>query len=325
MTKSSRNGRGIFTKISLGVLATLGITTLTSIPAAADSGLELEMHDIPDRGYYLAGDYVHYTFACGEGSDLKLDDPDLFYEAGSAGASPFNMSLGFGNPSGSHAIKLTCTDSDTGEKETKTITFEVRESLELVATVGTVSGECAATTEITVAAGTEVYWCYTLRAVPELEIDRDITDFWSLHEISDAIGGAAIPPFTTSGLGNDRIILSTDHNVERASIVDEDITNHVAWTVSEFDSDEEASEENLNWDYSLTATAVALVAADAPVVEPEPDVNGQGPEAEDPAVLVPQKPQTLGPIIETPEPTVHPQTADGERPVAVRAQPRTAG
>src|SRR5690625_1190188 len=252
MTKSSRNGRGIFTKISLGVLATLGITTLTSIPAAADSGLELEMHDIPDRGYYLAGDYVHYTCECGEGSDLKLDDPDLFYEAGSAGASPFNMSLGFGNPSGSHAIKLTCTDSDTGEKETKTITFEVRESLELVATVGTVSGECAATTEITVAAGTEVYWCYTLRAVPELEIDRDITDFWSLHEISDAIGGAAIPPFTTSGLGNDTIILSTDHNVERASIVDEDITNHVAWTVSEFDSDEEASEENLNWDYSLT-------------------------------------------------------------------------
>src|SRR5690625_124034 len=141
MTKSSRNGRGIFTKISLGVLATLGITTLTSIPAAADSGLELEMHDIPDRGYYLAGDYVHYTFACREGSDLNLDDPDLFYEAGSAGASPFNMSLGFGNPSGSHAIKLTCTDSDTGEKETKTITLEVRESLELVAPVGTRSEE----------------------------------------------------------------------------------------------------------------------------------------------------------------------------------------
>src|SRR5690625_4111776 len=115
MTKSSRNDRGIVTTTSLGVLATLGITTWSSMPAAADSGLELEMHDITDRGYYRAGDYVHYTFACGEGSDLNLDEPDLFYEAGSAGASQFNMSLGVGNPSGSHAIKLTCTDSRSEE------------------------------------------------------------------------------------------------------------------------------------------------------------------------------------------------------------------
>lgn len=270
IAKSSAKTRGVFPRICFSIFLVLGFTGLTSLPAGAADHAKLEPVDAPERGYYVAGDYLSYTYACPTGQVLALDRPELNFTGGSAGGGRFNMELEFGNHPGTYEVVLTCTDPDSNVATTDSYQFEVRESLQLLATVGTVPGECATTSEITVEEGTEVFWCYTLRVLPEVDFEwLDAEDHVNHNVVGDSLGLDDIDEFITPGLVNGALISTVDQGIARSSIAEESVINDVTWFVKAFSADDDQTEI---WNQTLQARAVANVVAapdPAPVTDPD--------------------------------------------------------
>lgn len=271
-TNIPRKKRSTFEKVCLGILVAFGFSVLTSLPASAVDGPTLTQLKVPERGYYLAGDMFEYSWACPEGQNIDVESPELDYKLGGSGGGWFGMDLGFDSEPGMYEVVLTCIDRETGEKETDSFEFEVRPSMELIASVGTVADECATTTEISVPAGTEVFWCYELRVVPEVVFGAPDPSYVANHSITDSLPGVGIDRFDTENLTTGTVISTIARGITRSSVVHTPIVNDVSWTKTLFSDGKEEST------FTIRAQAIVNIA-ETPVPDPE---DGETPTVTDP-------------------------------------------
>ena len=139
-----------------------------------------------------------------------------------------------------------------------TITVALVESISLEKTVGTTAGECATTSSITVAAGTTVYYCYT--------VTNDTGSTLVSHSLSDDQLGDVLTDVAqdlAAGASANTVALGVTASAE----IDETTTNTATWTA--FNGEEGV--------FSATATATVTVSPDAPpavAAEEEPTFTG---------------------------------------------------
>lgn len=172
--------------LALASVATNAFRPATPAADAAD-GRTFEMTTpLPGRGYWLPGDdTISFAVECLDGERRQSSSSEGFSDGGWTDNKGFGHGVADWAAEGTYEIVIDCVlegDSST-VKDSKTFTIEIGAATHLVATVGTVPGECATTPEITVEAGTEVFWCYTLQSNPELDDGYD--PFWEFSAEND--------------------------------------------------------------------------------------------------------------------------------------------
>lgn len=195
----------------------------------------------PARGYWLPGDpTLDFDVACLDGERYSSPWNDEVGSSGWSGGGGFGQSISSWAGPGTYDFVLVCRSADGEVMDTKTISIEIGAATELVATVGTVDGECADASEITVAPGTEVFWCYTLRLNPEIA-DPDLFGMFDevLHHIVDDLsgdlGGVSI-------VDHDLIVdglSSSSLGLRSSSVVTADTVNTGVWSTTVTDDEGE--------------------------------------------------------------------------------------
>ena len=146
-----------------------------------------------------AGTTVYYCYTVTNTGDVTLNDHDLVDDqlgtifsglnyALTPGSSVNTVAAGLSipaviNTTTTNVATWTAAQSSTGgltATATATATVNVA-SIEIVKTVGTDPGVCAATSNITVLAGTTVYYCYTVTNTGDVTLN--------LHDLSDDMLG----------------------------------------------------------------------------------------------------------------------------------------
>lgn len=223
---------------------------------------------VPERGYWLPEDpLMDFSVAClpGEGRRVEGDD---FSDHGWGGSDGFGLGVSREAAAGVYEVVVSCVSN--GEVTySQTFEIEIGEITSLRATVGTVPGECATTTEITVAPGTEVFWCFTLVPHPELQ-DLALFGWWDVaqHAVSDSLNGSLgtveVDPALPLGSG----VSSIQLGIESSTVAEDTVTNTGSWTTRllELDysyvdfSDEQIEDEKHT--PVRTASARVVVAAE---------------------------------------------------------------
>lgn len=215
---------------------------------------------VPERGYWLPEDPVmDFSVAClpGEGRRVEGDD---FSDHGWGGSDGFGLGVSREAAAGVYEVVVSCVSN--GEVTySQTFEIEIGEITSLRATVGTVPGECATTTEITVAPGTEVFWCFTLVPHPELQ-DLALFGWWDVaqHAVSDSLNGSLgtveVDPALPLGSG----VSSIQLGIESSTVAEDTVTNTGSWTTRLLEVDEQIEDEKHTPE--RTASARVVVAAE---------------------------------------------------------------
>lgn len=221
----------------IGALALL-LTGLVMTPGTTDAadGRVFEMTTPePERGYWLAGESVGFRVECLDGEDYDRVWLDEIGSGGWAGGSEWGQSIDPWAAPGVYEWVLECSDADGNVVDSETFTIEVGAATSLIATVGTVAGECATTTEIEVDEGTEVHWCYRLLPHPDLEDDLFYDWGWDEIEIeiTDTVNGAlgTVSRDGDATLPVDGLTL-LDVGLSSSGVVTADVANTGTWTVT---------------------------------------------------------------------------------------------
>lgn len=215
---------------------------------------------VPERGYWLPEDpLMDFSVAClpGEGRRVEGDD---FSDHGWGGSDGFGLGVSREAAAGVYEVVVSCVSN--GEVTySQTFEIEIGEITSLRATVGTVPGECATTTEITVAPGTEVFWCFTLVPHPELQ-DLALFGWWDVaqHAVSDSLNGSLgtveVDPALPLGSG----VSSIQLGIESSTVAEDTVTNTGSWTTRLLEVDEQIEDEKHTPE--RTASARVVVAAE---------------------------------------------------------------
>lgn len=215
---------------------------------------------VPERGYWLPEDpLMDFSVAClpGEGRRVEGDD---FSDHGWGGSGGFGLGVSREAAAGVYEVVVSCVSN--GEVTySQTFEIEIGEIASLRATVGTVPGECATTTEITVAPGTEVFWCFTLVPHPELQ-DLALFGWWDVaqHAVSDSLNGSLgtveVDPALPLGSG----VSSIQLGIESSTVAEDTVTNTGSWTTRLLEVDEQIEDEKHTPE--RTASARVVVAAE---------------------------------------------------------------
>ena len=215
---------------------------------------------VPERGYWLPEDpLMDFSVAClpGEGRRVEGDD---FSDHGWGGSAGFGLGVSREAAAGVYEVVVSCVSN--GEVTySQTFEIEIGEITSLRATVGTVPGECATTTEITVAPGTEVFWCFTLVPHPELQ-DLALFGWWDVaqHAVSDSLNGSLgtveVDPALPLGSG----VSSIQLGIESSTVAEDTVTNTGSWTTRLLEVDEQIEDEKHTPE--RTASARVVVAAE---------------------------------------------------------------
>jgi hypothetical protein len=113
---------------------------------------------------------------CIEGTTLVVAVPDLEISAQVSGATAWQvqMTVPPGTTPGDYPV--TVEQSECGYPDGELV-VALSESISLVKTVGTAPGVCAATSSLSVTAGTTVYYCYT--------VTNNTTSTLATHSLTD--------------------------------------------------------------------------------------------------------------------------------------------
>lgn len=209
-------------------------------PSAAQEARSITMTTpLPERGYWLPEDPA-ISFAVDCPGESRTVEGDSFSDHGWWGSDGFGLGVSRHAAEGVYDVVVSCLGG--GEvRHTETFPIEVGAITSLQATVGTVAGECATTTEITVEPGTEVYWCFTLVPHPELG-DLALFDSWDSAEhtvadtINGALGTATSPVDEPLGAG----LTTVQLGIVSSSVVDATVINTGTWStlLTELDEDD---------------------------------------------------------------------------------------
>lgn len=277
------------------------------VDAGAADGRVFEPNSPPNgRAYWLAGDEIEIEVACLDDEyDTYRFEPDA-PGGGTMGPDGFNGGVDLETPPGTYEIIVTCVDRDTDEpREEFVATYDVHSPFQLVATVGTEQGECAMTDEITVEAGTEVFWCY--RLVPDPLRAVDVLGWYETveHVVSDTADGplgSVTLDYPDAGLP-DGGLSTVDLGLASSSIADQPMESTGTWGVTVgytyYDPDTQQDMFAEVPVAELDATArVGIVGADVPNL-PGPDDDPAGDPGRDdgsapPAAPVPGTPAYTG-------------------------------
>jgi hypothetical protein len=147
----------------LGVLAIIGMISVGAIATGPTAGASTQSAPIATPSTVAPG--AAFTVSgvkdCMGGTTLTVAIAGLGLSQTVTGA--FDWSLDFTAPADAapNTYPITIDGSECSYPD-GTLTIAIPQSISLVKTVGTVAGVCATTTAITVAAGTTVYYCYTV-------------------------------------------------------------------------------------------------------------------------------------------------------------------
>lgn len=324
----SRRWTAVLFVVALAITSVATNALRPTAPAAdAADGRTIEMTTpLPARGYWLPGDETI-------GFDVQCLDGEYYRETSEAGFSHFGYSGsdGFGHgvspwaAEGSYQVVIDCVLPDEPDDprspltvmHTETFTVEVGAATHLVATVGTTDGECATTDEITVAAGTEVFWCYTLQQNPEIRAGYDLFEEWSAevddrtieHTVVDTLNGllGTVEENEPSGPLDDGIS-TVMLGLSSATVTTEAITNTGTWSavMVEYDYYDEREDTPMP---DRSASARVLVAGDE-----APDTT----MAEPPTTTVPATSSTTVPAAPSSPRAIPTPAATAATPVADR-------
>lgn len=215
---------------------------------------------VPERGYWLPEDpLMDFSVACLPGEGRRVEG-DEFSDHGWGGSDGFGLGVSREAAAGVYEVVVSCVSN--GEVTySQTFEIEIGEITSLRATVGTVPGECATTTEITVAPGTEVFWCFTLVPHPELQ-DLALFGWWDVaqHAVSDSLNGSLgtveVDPALPLGSG----VSSIQLGIESSTVAEDTVTNTGSWTTRLLEVDEQIEDEKHTPE--RTASARVVVAAE---------------------------------------------------------------
>lgn len=215
---------------------------------------------VPERGYWLPEDpLMDFSVACLPGEGRRVEG-DEFSDHGWWGSAGFGLGVSREAAAGVYEVVVSCVSN--GEVTySQTFEIEIGEIASLRATVGTVPGECATTTEITVAPGTEVFWCFTLVPHPELQ-DLALFGWWDVaqHAVSDSLNGSLgtveVDPALPLGSG----VSSIQLGIESSTVAEDTVTNTGSWTTRLLEVDEQIEDEKHTPE--RTASARVVVAAE---------------------------------------------------------------
>lgn len=281
LRRSPRPVRRPLRLLAAFALATVAFAPTVGGPADAADGRVFEITPVPERGYFLPGERIDVMVTCLEGESYERVWHDDLGSGGWAGSDGWGQLIDPYAPPGAYEWVIECTNADGEVVDSATFVTEVGPAARLVATVGTVAGECAETTEITVEAGTEVHWCYHL--VPDPELEDDIFHEWGWTEIRQQVadtlngtlgedvqdGDATLP---TEG------ITSIELGFLSSTVVDEDVDNTGTWSVTfgEYDDDDGWRRFSMA---DLSATARVIVATEDIEGEPTDGTDEAAPPA----------------------------------------------
>lgn len=257
------------TALTASVLLLIGLVAAAGVTDAADGRVFEMTKPIPERGYWLPGDTIGFKVECLEGEDYERVWNDELGDGAYAGGDGWGQTIDPWAPVGTYEWVLECRD-DGGKGDVVdswTFTAEVRPATSLVATVGTVAGECATTNEITVEEGTEVHWCY--RLLPDEDLDGDLFDDWSWDELTNQIADTAnghlgfIPSADLFSLPEEGVT-SVQFGRLSSTVVTADIDSTGTWMTSYgyYDDEEDEMEWKSLLDVEDTASVKILSPAD---------------------------------------------------------------
>lgn len=253
-------------------------------PAEGADGRIIEMTTaVPERGYWLRSDpMAYFEVRCLEGEWWTASSTTDFSSSGSWGSYGFGTNIAEWTTPGTYEVVVDCRlleDMDV-VMGSKTFHLEIGAHTRLAATVGTVEGECATTSEITVDPGTEVFWCYTLLPHPDL-VDEPMFTWWDRvdHSIGDTLNGAlgtSIHPDVAEPLGTG--LSSIQLGLVSSSVVDATVTNTATWSTLLTGHDSHGDVDDQKHMLDVEASARVVVIDDSTTDTTDPDA----PEATDP-------------------------------------------
>ena len=191
---------------TLATVATLALVAAATLLMPTTASSQAAAAVDPADGPLYADGVVFFSGTCPEDPGVEWLDVDLTFSDPSydrttiARVDGVSWSAASGYLGSDEALTMTVSVdcSGTGEGPYAEGTFELlAPSVALELTVGTVEGECATTSAIEVAAGTTVYWCYTVTSLSGGwnnghtlidDVDGTILD----EEIYDLPGGESV-------------------------------------------------------------------------------------------------------------------------------------
>lgn len=267
-----------------------GLVVAPGATGAADGRVFEMTTPEPERGYWLAGESVGFRVECLDGEDYERVWHDEIGSGGWAGGSEWGQGIDPWAAPGNYEWVLECTDADGNVVDSETFTVEIGSPASLVATVGTVEGECATTTEIEVDEGTEVHWCY--RLLPHPDIEDDLFYDWGWDEIEieivDTLNGT-LGTFMGDGdasLPVDGLSL-LDVGLFSSSIATADLSNTGTWTVTFRSIDDDDIESFSMMPVSDTAQVRVIDSETPDTTEPETPSTSTPTEPETPSTPAP--------------------------------------
>lgn len=290
--------------VAFALLACVTALAAGPVEPAGAEGRTIEMTSpVPARGYWLRFDpFIDFSISCLPGETSSLSDTDHFSDVGYLGSGGFGLGISAEAEPGTHEVVVSCVliEDRSVVMESKTFQIEVGEHTSLVATVGTVPGECATTREITVPAGTEVFWCYTLLPHPDVA-GEELFGSWDLvdHVVEDSLNGplGAFSQDPQVPLGDG--LSSVFEGIVSSTVVDSTVTNTGTWYTHLTDMYDEVAED---WGLMPVLTADATVIVEDPDAPEPTDTSEPGstttsapaPVAASPATPVSAQPTYAG-------------------------------
>ncbi|MEO6988786.1 MAG: hypothetical protein ABI239_09065 [Aquihabitans sp.] len=281
---------GFVAVLTLTSVATNALRPATPGADAAD-GRTIEMTTpLPARGYWLPGDEtISFDVKCLDGEYYRETAEDDFSHYGHSGSDGFGYGVSPWAAEGSYEVVIDCVLPDEPDDprspytvmDSETFTIEIGAATHLVATVGTVDGECATTEEITVAAGTEVFWCYTLHQNPEIRAGYDLFEEWSVeadyrsveHTVVDTLNGmlGTVDENEPSGpldVGISTVMLG----LSSSTVATADVTNTGTWSAAMVELDYYDEREHTPMP-ARSASASVLITTDETPDTTTPDTT----------------------------------------------------
>lgn len=178
---------------------------------------------------------------CIQGSTLTVSVPDLSISTTVSGDADWSVQLTvpLGTTPGTYLV--TVDGSECGYPDVDLI-VAVPQSITLAKTVGTAPGVCATTSDISVSAGTTVYYCYT--------VTNNTSSTLVTHSLTDDKLGAVLTDVAADlapGASTNTVTLGKTVS----AVIDSTTTNNATWT----------ADNQAGLPFSATASATVTVVA----------------------------------------------------------------
>ncbi len=240
-----------------------------TVTNSGNDNLNYSISEIPAGGAAAPGDKdAPLGEGCGGGGDIPWLDIGTQGDGGFGGGNlppggsetTDMMFKSFGLEQGNYTATLCISSNDPDEPEiliplTLTVVPAIPD-LSFVATVGTAAGVCAGSDTITVAPGTDVYYCYAVTNSGNITLP--------LHDLSDTLAGSILNDFPFA-LGPGASVDTVGAGLEISATINSTTTNTGTWNAFSIDPYVDTTGTGNFIDISATGTDVITDSDDSGV------------------------------------------------------------